>query len=65
MFKRYAVYLITLDGIDQSTVNHESELMLEQLAANMDCDKHFFGHYHVDKQLDDKYTCVFNDFIEL
>jgi hypothetical protein len=39
--------------------------MLEQLAANMDFDKWFFGHYHVDKQLDDKYTCLLNDFIEL
>ena len=65
MFKRYAVYLITLDGIDQGAVEHESELMLEQLAANMDFDKWFFGHYHVDKQLDDKYTCLLNDFIEL
>lgn len=65
VFKKYAVYLITLAGIDQGAVEHESELMLDQLAENMDCDKHFFGHYHVDKQLDDKYRCLLNDFIEL
>lgn len=65
VFKKYAVYLITLTGIDQGAVEHESELMLDQLAENMDFDKWFFAHYHVDKQLDDKYTCLLNDFIEL
>ena len=65
VFKKYAPYLITLTGIDQKVVDHSSEEMLDQLAENIDCNKHFFGHYHVDKQLDDKYTCLLNDFIEL
>ena len=65
VFNKYIVYLITLTGVDQRTVDHTSELMLDKLAMNIDCNKHFFGHYHVDKQLDDKYTCLLNDFIEL
>ena len=32
---------------------------------NYRIDKWFFAHYHVDKQLDDKYTCLLNNFIEL
>lgn len=65
IFKDYYAFLVTLTNIDQDSVDHSSELMLDQLAANIKCDKHFFGHYHVDRQLDNKYRCVFNDFIEL
>ena len=65
VFIKNRTYLITLLDIDQAKVDHTSELMLDKLAMNIDCDKWFFGHYHVDKQLDDKYICLLNDFIEL
>lgn len=65
IFKKYAPWLITLTGIDQSGVDHTSEEMLEQIMDNIDFDKWYFGHYHIDKKLDNKFTCVFNDFIRL
>jgi len=27
--------------------------------------KHFFGHYHIDKQIDDIHTCIFDNIIKL
>ena len=65
VFMKNRAYLITLLDIDQAKVDHTSELMLDKLAMNIDCNKWFFAHYHVDKQLDDKYRCILNDFIEL
>ena len=65
IFKEYSVYLITLSNINQMDVEHTSELMLNKLASAVDYDKWFFAHYHIDKQLNDKYRCVLNDFIEL
>ena len=65
VFIKNSVYLITLSGINQAKVDHTSELLLDKLALDIKYKKWFFGHYHVDKQLDDKYTCIFNDFIEL
>lgn len=65
IFEENKVYLITLGGVDQSSVDHTSEDRLEELKQKIDFDKWYFGHYHIDKQLDDKFTCLFYDFIEL
>ena len=65
IFLAYSAYLITLTSINQKAVDHSSELMLDNLANEINFDKWYFGHYHVDKQLTDKYRCVLNDFIEL
>ena len=65
IFKEYSVYLITLSNIDQSNVEHTSEIMLNQIKNNIKYNKWFFGHYHVDIQLDEKHKCFLNDFVEL
>lgn len=39
-----------------------------QLQKIYDCitfDKWFFGHWHIDKRIDDKFTCLFHNLIEL
>lgn len=65
IFQEFAPYLITLTGINQDKVDHTSEKMLDQLSQNMIFDKWFFGHYHIDMKLNDKYTCLLHSFIEL
>lgn len=65
IFIKYSPWLITLPGINQDKVDHTSEKKLNKIAEMVDCHKHIFGHYHIDKNFDDKYKCVFKDFIEL
>lgn len=65
IFENNRVYLITLREIDQENVNHNSEDMLEKLMNKITFDHFYFGHYHVDKELDSNFRCVFHDFIEV
>lgn len=65
VFENNKVYLITLANIDQDVVNHCSEDMLEKLMNKITFDHFYFGHYHVDRVLNDKFRCLFNDFIEM
>lgn len=64
VFKKNMSYLCTLD-LNQSEIDHTSEERLEKLVENISFNKWFFGHFHVDKQLDDKYTCLYQDFMEI
>ena len=65
VFREYAIDLITLPGLDQSKVDHSSEEKLERLMNSIDFCRWHFGHYHVNQELDDRFTCLFTDFIEL
>lgn len=65
VFKDNQVYLATLGGVDQSKVDHRSEIMLDKLKSQITFDNWWFGHYHLDMAFDDKFRCVLNDFIEL
>lgn len=65
IFENNKVYLITLANIDQDVVNHCSEDMLEKLMNKITFDHFYFGHYHVDRILNDKFRCLFNDFVEI
>ncbi len=65
IFDRYSYILITLFGIDQSKVDHTSEYQLDKLVNEVEFKKYYFGHYHVDRQLNEKYTCLLNDFIKI
>lgn len=65
IFENNKVYLITLANIDQDVVNHCSEDMLEKLINKITFDHFYFGHYHVDRVLNDKFRCLFNDFEEM
>ena len=51
--------------IAEELIDHSSEQRLEEMFENLDYDKHYFGHYHSDVKLDDKHTCLLNNFIEL
>lgn len=58
-------FLYTLGNVNENNAIHTSEKMLDQIAHNIDFGHWYFGHYHQDIKLDKKYTCVFNDFIEI
>lgn len=60
----YRAYLCTLH-LDDDSLDHTSEEMLQQIADNISCDHHWFGHYHVDLALDNKYSCLYHGFKEI
>lgn len=49
----------------ESLIDHSSEGMLDQMMQDLKFKKWYFGHYHSDVALDDKFTCLYHDFIEL
>ena len=51
--------------INEDNAIHNSEDTLEKLKNNISYDNWFFAHYHIDRKLDDKHRCLFEDFIEL
>lgn len=66
VFNSNRIYLCTLDNITESNAIHESEYILDKVKDNIKFEKWFFGHYHVNKELEDgKFQCLLDDFIEL
>lgn len=67
IFNNNKPYLCTLGNIvDNSDPElHKSENKLEQVLNFIEFDKWYFGHYHVDLHLDDKFTCLFHTYEEL
>lgn len=65
VFEQNKIYLANLTNIPATSILHDSEDMLEQLKNKITFRKWLFGHYHIDKELDNNFICVFNDFIEL
>lgn len=65
VFDRHIIELATAPNINQDEIDHTSEERLEEMVAEMQFKHCYFGHHHIDKKLEDKYTCVYNDFIEL
>lgn len=65
VFEKNKIYLSTLQFLDENKINHNSEDMLEKLMNKITFDHFYFGHYHVDRVLNDKFRCLFNDFIEM
>ena len=65
IFDTNKVYLCTLANINENNAIHQSENKLEELKNNILYEKWFFAHYHIDRKLDDKHMCLFEDFIEL
>ena len=64
-FKKNRIYLSTLQFLDENKINHSSEDMLEQLKNKITFDHWLFGHYHINRNLDEKFTCLFEDFMEV
>lgn len=65
IFDNNRVYLSTLQFLDENKINHNSEDMLEQLKNKITFDHWFFAHYHINRNLDEKFTCLFEDFREV
>lgn len=65
VFEKNKIYLSTLQFLDENKINHNSEDMLEQLKNKITFDHWFFGHYHINCNLDEKFTCLFEDFREV
>ena len=65
VFEKNRIYLSTLQFLDENKINHNSEDMLEQLKNKITFDHWFFGHYHINRNLDEKFTCLFEDFMEV
>ena len=65
VFEKNRIYLSTLQFLDENKINHSSEDMLEQLKNKITFDHWFFGHYHINRNLDEKFTCLFEDFMEV
>ena len=65
VFDNNKVYLCTLTNINENNAIHKSEQVLENLKNKITYNKWFFGHYHVNRQLDNKHTCLFEDFEEI
>ena len=49
----------------ENLINHDSEGKLEEMMNGLSFDKWYFGHYHSDVVLDDKFTCLYTNFIEI
>lgn len=65
VFEKNKIYLSTLQFLDENKINHSSEDMLEQLKSKITFDHWFFAHYHINRNLDEKFTCLFEDFMEV
>ena len=65
IFEKNRIYLSTLQFLDENKINHSSEDMLEQLKNKITFDHWFFAHYHINRNLDEKFTCLFEDFREV
>lgn len=65
VFEKNRIYLSTLQFLDENKINHSSEDMLEQLKNKITFDHWFFAHYHINRNLDEKFTCLFEDFMEV
>ena len=49
----------------EDLIDHSSEEKLDEMFQDLKYSHNYFGHYHSDIKLDDKHTCLYNDFIEL
>ena len=65
VFEKNRIYLSTLQFLDENKIKHSSEDMLEQLKSKITFDHWFFAHYHINRNLDEKFTCLFEDFREV
>jgi len=61
----FGFILHTLNNITEDTKFHESEKMLSELNKKITYGVNYFGHYHVEKKLDEHHQCLYHNFIEL
>lgn len=54
-----------LRGLDQSKIDKSMEIFLDKIKKNVSFNHWFFGHYHDNKRLNNKFTILFDDTIIL
>jgi len=64
LFNENRIYLC-FHGGELRDITHISEQNLQKMFDNITFEHHYFGHYHVDKSLNDKHMCLYKTFIEL
>ena len=62
--KNFRHLLYTIE-VKENEENHISEKKLDELNKKITYNKNFFGHYHINKELDKNHYCLYNDIIEL
>ena len=64
VFNRNRVFLC-MHGGETRDITHKSEEVLDKMFSNITFGHHYFGHYHVSWEIEEKHTCLFHNFIEL
>ena len=64
IFNRNRAFLC-MHGGEIRDITHESELMLNKMCDTIDFNMWFFGHYHINWKIEDKFQCLYSQFIEL
>ena len=52
-------------GINNDNMVSNSQLQLEKIDQMVDIKKWYFGHWHIDKEINDKYECFFKNIKEV
>lgn len=52
-------------GVNNDTMVSNSQLQLEKINQMVDIKKWYFGHWHIDKEINDKYECFFRNIKEV
>lgn len=64
-FENNKVFLCTLTNINEDNAIHLSEDKLSELNNKISYGVNLFGHYHVEKKLDEHHECLYHNFVEL
>lgn len=54
-----------ISGIDQNSIDDSTEKWLQKIEQKLNYKHWYAGHFHIDRSVNDKFTLMFNDFIEL
>ena len=54
-----------LGFLDQSTVDKTTEIWLRHIEINLDYNHWYFGHFHGDRNINEKTSILFKEFLEL
>ena len=54
-----------LPFVDQTAVDKTTEEFLDKLEAVKNYNQWYFGHYHIDKKIDDQFECMYNRIIRI
>lgn len=54
-----------ISGIDQDSVDDSTEKWLQKIEQKLNYKYWYAGHFHIDRKVNDKFTLMFNDFVEL